>query len=249
MWKNKIVEVLKNDFKERKLANPRYSLRAYAKKIGLSIGTLSYLLNGKSSITVERAREILNRLQLPTRLKNEILVLMNIEPVFDKKELSADLYSLIAPWQNRALLFSFDLDEKSRNLDITAKKIGLSTPKVKAMINLFLSKGLLHKGPNGEIYRNREILKTTDGKPSRGLRELHRSNIELGLHAIDKVPIKERDLSSLSFAGNPEKLDELRLEIHKFYEKALAIMESGPRTEVFQLSIQLLPLGSAGEKK
>lgn len=46
----------------RTLRNPRYSLRAYARDLGVSPSTISEVLNGHHSLSMDRANELSTRL-------------------------------------------------------------------------------------------------------------------------------------------------------------------------------------------
>lgn len=55
---------LKDGFKRRVNMNPRFSLRAYAKQLGLSPSKLSEILTGKKGLSPERAEDVCDRLKL-----------------------------------------------------------------------------------------------------------------------------------------------------------------------------------------
>lgn len=249
MWEKKFAAVLREQFAVIKSANPRFSMRAFAKKLDLSIGTMSDLLNDKATITADRAAKVLNELKVGARERNELLLMMNKQPIIDKKDLPDDLYAMITDWQNRMILFSFDLEEPNRDVTVLSKKLRMSVSDINEIIKGFVSKGLLSRDQDGKISRNQEIWASSDGRPNKSLINLHTSSLKMSLEVFPTIPTEKRDVSTINFAGCPEKLDEVRKEIRKFYEKVLVIMESGPRTEVYQFSMQLLPLAyHEGEK-
>ncbi len=67
-------EILKYQLQQRQEINPKYSLRAFAKKLSISPSKVSEVLSGKKRLGVERAEEIANKLGL-SALENELFVL------------------------------------------------------------------------------------------------------------------------------------------------------------------------------
>jgi hypothetical protein len=55
---------LKNEFQRRVIKNPRYSLRAYAKNLGIDNGFLSKLLTGKALLSLDLADILTKKLKL-----------------------------------------------------------------------------------------------------------------------------------------------------------------------------------------
>ena len=55
--------VLQTEFARRKQANPRYSLRAFARSVGLHHSTVSQLIRGKRPITCKSVRTIAGALR------------------------------------------------------------------------------------------------------------------------------------------------------------------------------------------
>lgn len=54
----KAVEWLRDEFEQRKVANPRYSLRAFSRKIGVSVGHVSDIFTGRRTLTPETLARI-----------------------------------------------------------------------------------------------------------------------------------------------------------------------------------------------
>lgn len=67
-------EILKDQLAQRKEMNPKYSLRAFAKKISLSPSKVSEVLSGKKRLGIERAEDIANKLGLAS-LEKDLFVL------------------------------------------------------------------------------------------------------------------------------------------------------------------------------
>src|SRR4051812_8640701 len=61
---NTIRETLANELLSRQLRNERYSLRAFARSLGLSPSKLSDIMKGKQGLSLATAREIVTKLDL-----------------------------------------------------------------------------------------------------------------------------------------------------------------------------------------
>ena len=64
MQEKSYVDILKGEFERRKLLNPSYSLRAFARDLSMSPPRLSQILSGKHGLSVKAAGEISKKLKL-----------------------------------------------------------------------------------------------------------------------------------------------------------------------------------------
>ena len=65
------LEILKARFEKRKSTNSRYSLRAFARDLGLNPGVLSAILNQKRGIPFQRVRDLSEKLHLSDQESKE----------------------------------------------------------------------------------------------------------------------------------------------------------------------------------
>jgi hypothetical protein len=59
-----IQNILREKLAEIQRQNARYSLRAYAKKVGVHVGALTYIMNGKRNVSRDLTERINRRLLL-----------------------------------------------------------------------------------------------------------------------------------------------------------------------------------------
>lgn len=241
-WEKLFAEALHKEFAKLQNKNNRYSLRAYAKKLGVSIGTLSEVMRFKLNLSRERAAIMLDKLELLEREKKRLLLAMGFSNAsFEKVELKAEDHDLLADWSTRAILYSFDVEEGGQ-IQRIAKKLDLSQVNVSSKVEKLLEKGFLEKNEQGEIFRPKKFWKTADNKANEFIKKTHLSNLEVAEKALLNVPYLERDFTSLMFAGNEEQLDKVRQEIRQFYDRLLSIMEVAPCNKLYQASISIYPL-------
>jgi transcriptional regulator with XRE-family HTH domain len=68
-----LQNLLRNKLSELQNQNPRFSLRAFARRIGMNPGGLSALLNGKRSVSIKIAQRISERLMLDPQERATLL--------------------------------------------------------------------------------------------------------------------------------------------------------------------------------
>src|SRR5271156_6091657 len=68
-----VQKVLREKLAEIQCGNPRYSLRSYARKVGVHVGALTYIMNGKRNVSRDLAERIAARLLLDPQQRAELL--------------------------------------------------------------------------------------------------------------------------------------------------------------------------------
>ena len=90
-------EILKDQLKTRQQMNPKYSMRAFAKKLALSPSKVSEILSGKKRLSADRAEEIAHKLGLSTLEKELFVLSARIESsskMIDRNELARQMREL-----------------------------------------------------------------------------------------------------------------------------------------------------------
>ena len=245
MWQSDFSELLKEHFQALKSANPRFSIRAYAKRIGLSAGSLSDTINNKKkwNISRDRAISILEKVSVSQAKKNRLLLKMGVDQAVPREKLDTSNYDILTNWVYYAVLFSFDLPAKLTKPEDIATRLDVSVEKVEKVIEALLRRNLLLHGNNGEYQRPSSMLNSGDGLPSELIRSHHLDGLDLSRVALHKLPADRRDFTSFTFSGSESQIAALREEIRKLHEKASVIMDGGSENDqVFRLSVQLFPM-------
>lgn len=246
MWESAFQKVFRDQYTLfLKKAGKDSAVRGFAQYVNLSPSSTSELLSGRLSwrLRPSRARQILERFELPEESYNRLLCLMEESEASNKVELQSSNYDMLINWVYPAVLFAYELAPELRSLKQIAKRLGVSEDLVREVTNDLLSRGLLEKEESGSIRRTQKFWSTTDDIPNSVIEEHHRSNLELAKQALDYVQVNERDFTSLTFAGTPEELATIKKEIRKLYELALALMKkSETNTEIYRLSAQIFPI-------
>jgi uncharacterized protein (TIGR02147 family) len=244
-WEESFIKALKEAYAQHREVNPRFSLRAFAKKIGLASGTLTVILNQKKKwkISAERAAEIVDMLNLSQSAKNSLLIQMGLKPVIVTRQMEQADYPILLDWTYQPILMFFTLPVDKRDPKHIANALGLEEAKVNSVIDDAVARGLLVKKSDGQIERPEELLTSTDGPPSEVVRKHHKLNLEMAARSLNEQIPDLRDFTSFTFSGDGRKLKLLAKEIRDLYHKASLIMDGGPDNDkVFRLSVQLFPM-------
>lgn len=242
MWQKSFVKLLESSYQKLVAKNPRYSRRAFAKKIGVSSGTLSDVLKQKTRLTPERALEIMERLDLSMRDRSRMLVLLGKSEKIRQQLSSSKEYTVMENWLYRTVLFAFDIETVSMTPEILSEKLGIPQEKISTIVEHLLELKLLTQSDDGKITRTKVMWTVPDSFVESFAHNIYFQNLELAGKAVKKMPAAQRDFTTLTFAGNSRQLGEARKEISKFYEKMLALMEEPATDNVYQISVFLHPL-------
>lgn len=142
-----IQNLLHGKFMEAKAGNPRYSLRAFARRLEISAGSLSAILSGKRVISKKLAEKIADRLGLDDQSRSELLKTFvslprKRDPIQETLRLAKSAWEKNDPSHQ---------DFSSLTLAFNPEKLG----KAKEMIQEFQSSlsGLFEEGENARAYR------------------------------------------------------------------------------------------------
>ncbi|MCB0417012.1 MAG: TIGR02147 family protein [Bdellovibrionales bacterium] len=242
------VEWLREEYIRRRERNPSYSLRAFARSLGLSPGPLSEILAKKRELSLKLALRIAQRIAMnPEQLEAfvEPLRKSTPDPVSGKetrfRELSVDTYYLIADWYHFAILSLMETKNFEGRVRWIAERLSVSVVEVRSALERMERLGLVFKKAQTWLL-NQEGVTTTHDVPNGALRKSHKQQLEIAKAALDSVPVEERDITSMMMAIDVSKLPKAKILIREFRRQLSQFLETGNKTEVYNLSIQLVPL-------
>lgn len=115
---------------------------------------------------------------------------------------------------------------------------------VKRSLALLQNIGLLEKDARGNYTQSSKTL--TTGRldvASMAIREMHRQMGALAVEALDKVPMKDRDISGMTIGISDNAFARIQGELAEFRRRISAIvLEDQGRERVYRLNLQLFPL-------
>ena len=249
-----IQNLLQTRLGEMKRKNPSYSVRAFAKKVGLNSGALSAILNGKRNVSEILARRIAERLMLDPQERAELFSLFPEKRLYQKEgmktdsvdpsylQLSAAQYRVVGEWQHFAILTLLEVQDFDSSAEWIAKRLNLSVTKTEQSIARMISIGMLERNEEGKLIKAPQKFRTTDDVVDTSIRRSHEETLELAKESLSRDSIDERDFTHISLAIDPKNMSMAKELIRKFQDEFATLVESGNKAEVYRLSMQFFPL-------
>ncbi len=236
--------------------NPYYSLRAFARDIGIHPATLSQIINGKRNLPKRDCEKVLNKLNLGPKERSLFIdSLRNKKNTLDRSDedqrylLDESHYKIISEWEHFAVLELFNLKQFKRNNEDIAKRLNLSMNRVEVVTTNLLMASLISKDKDGFFYKIHHDVKTSDNLKSQALRDSHKETMLMGIKKIDEIEIEKRDFSSVTMAIDPNKIEDAKLLIKEFRKKMNALSLEGNVSEVYQLAVQFYSLTHSDDQE
>jgi uncharacterized protein (TIGR02147 family) len=246
---------------QRQNRNPRYSLRAFARDLGIAPSLLSDVINRRKGISVRTAREISRRLELDTRT-SRLLELKTLERFSRHKatreharKILRDLrrtsgfhtvpnenFETISSWYANALLELTELPNFRADIPWIAKRLSVPETVIRATVDCLLSQGLL-TGDHHSFKCAQTFTAVPGGVPSSAIREHHRQVLNMALTALETQDIYTRESSTLTLAVPRARMDEAAAMLRKFrMDFAKKCAEWGEPDSVYAMSLHLFRL-------
>ncbi len=240
---------IKNEYEARKKNNPNFSLRAYARWLGISPAQVSQLISGKRKLSKKMAIQIADRFGLSPREKIELLEALTPELIEEKEELRSektktllqeDKFSLIADWPHYSILSLSETSKAKADPRWIAQRLGIDVTTARESFERLVRLGIIEM--KGKSYQQSEKpLTTSKDIASRAIQRHHKQNLNLAQQKLECVSLKAREFSSITMAVNPQKIKQAKILINEFKRKLCSLLEEGDKKEVYTLSIQLFP--------
>ncbi len=242
----KIRLILLEELASAQARNPAYSMRSFAQKIGIGQSAVSEIVAGKRPVTRKAAEKILLGLARPPD---------EIEKILEGREgavqshayraIDMDSYHLIASWHHYAILSLAETKNFQSSSKWIARRLGISEKTASEAIERLLRLGLIESGKNGKLAVTGESFEAISTVANPALKKANRENLELAQTALETIAVEDRDFTALTLCFDPDRMDEARKIIKQFRRQFDRAMESGRKTEVYKLCIQLFPLSQA----
>ncbi len=245
-----IQRVLNQRLADIRARNPSFSIRNYAKKIGISPGSLSLILLGKRIVSKKLAQKIATNLLLDPQERAETLGkfpetkrVRNLKPESNYLQLNADQFHLVADWPNFAVLNLMKISTFKGDPQWIGDRLGLSPHRVDEILERLLRLGMIKKNAGGKYLRSAALYRTTDDISSVSLKRSHHQTLDLAKEALDREAVEDRDFTWLTLPFDMARMADAKTLIRKFQDDFMELVGEGAKPEeVFRLAIQFIPL-------
>lgn len=242
------LQILKEEFKLRQKRNANYSLRAFARDLGIGLGSLSEVFNEKRNLSKKNFEKAILKMLLSEEQKNSLrqstFKNRDPHPPIDSNPpllLDENTFRFIADWHYLAILNLAKIKNNSSKAKWVAERLGISQSLAQESLKRLVKMGLLDRA-DGKLIRSSRALTTTRDIPSMALRSHHLGNLKLAEKALFEEPIERREFGSITMPANLEMMEKAKEILLKTRIKIGNLLDQGDTSEVYTLSFQLFPL-------
>lgn len=254
------LTIIENEFSARASLNESYSMRAFARDLDLSASQLNDIVKGRKGLSSNKAMVIAKNLGLEgsevlvfkalvekehgrsERIKNLAVKFLEENTYKNNfKALSQDSFAILSDWYHFAILSCMELDQYDGSIDFIVEKLGLDYDVVQPAIKRMLREEMIDLN-RGRFYPTNEMYTTSHDIESKALKNSHKQTLKQAIECIETVPVELRDITSITMAIDPEKIPEAKEMIKDFRRKMSSFLESGNKTEVYNINLQLVPV-------
>lgn len=231
--------------------NPRFSLRSFAKQLGVDHSTLSQVLKGRRQLSARALEAIGKRMGLSEealrayaqsfrRKKNS-----NNQPESIRTfQFDLDTFQLLSVWHHYAILELIQVQGFQADSRWIANTLGIAVADVNIALQRLLRLGLLEMSGPGR-WRD----KSGDAEfHSAALTEAARNQISQEIHefaveAIRRVPSQYRGHRQMMIAVDSRRLSRLKVLTDEFMKELRSLVsEDGTKDDVYQVEISFFPV-------
>ena len=248
--------------------NSNFSMRAWAKQLGLShVAMLSMVLSQKRKLLPNLSSKISSQFRESGRFNEtearyfDILVLFHNASSLDERNfyegilsslkpdhqfstLDLDKLNVIADWYHSAILEMTELKNFKSDPRWISLKLGgsVNETQVRAAIERLLRLGLLEKNAKDQLKRTKAFLATPSDISDKSLRKYHTEMMNKAIRSLESQTVDKRDITSFTFTVDTKKIPEAKKMIRDFRRKLAAFLETPNGDSVYQLNVQLFDL-------
>ena len=262
-------QILTEILSERKASNPSYSLRAFARDLGVSAPQLSNVMNGHRGLSPEVAKAISDMLSLDPRQKEiftsslkakfspskaeRVVAKTKLEDLttdVETKYLDLDLFKVISNWYHFALIELIKISKKKTNPESWfAEKLGIPEIEVSLSLGRLERLELIQKISKG-YQVNQDTVFAEKGAPTEAVKHFHRQLLEKSIQAMAFQGPQERYGYSAAMPIKVKSVDRAKNMIQKFrsdFAKEISDHEGGE--EIYGLCLQFFRLTQKNTEK
>jgi uncharacterized protein (TIGR02147 family) len=259
---NLAVQTLKNHWSERQLSNPAYSLRAFARDLGLNPSQLSLVLNGKRGLSPPVAAQVAQKLELsgseqdsfiaafraefaasPTQRTLAQAQLEHSQTFLVERSLEVDLFKIVSSWHHFGLLELIKISGNRSGKGLVQWLSGkLGIPENETLLARLERLELIRK-VEAKYVVNQESIFADHPTPTEAMRKFHRQILEKATAALIYQSGNERYGISDVMPTRVKNVTRAKKLIQKFRQDfAKEISEPEGGDEIYGLSLQFFKL-------
>jgi uncharacterized protein (TIGR02147 family) len=239
--------LLRQELARRCEKNRGYSLRAFARALGVSHTYLSLVLAGKRKVTSRLAATLVEALSLGPDQARALTRKARAKATpasvaFPAHQVSLDTFALISDWYHYAILSLLELPGSRFEPKWIAARLGISEVQAKLAMECLSRLGLVEER-GGRVRQAGKPIKIENTVSTAASRKFHKQILEKALESLENDPMDVRDFSAMTFAMDPAQVPQALKRIRAFRRSLMQELEAeGTPRRVYKLSVQLFPV-------
>lgn len=255
---------LKDLLAQKTAHNPRYSLRAMAKQLGIAPSSLSEVLGARCGISLTSARKIALRLGLSPEETEYFCLLVQLEASEDplvresislrmrsinpkaghSHDLSVDQFRQIADWHHSAILELVSLEGDRFNATLAAKRLGISKIDAEVAVDRLVRLELLEADDRGKLNRvHNRLVARSNAMQDQAIRKFFDQTLQKAAAALGNQSPQERVSGYETLPLAAEAIPEAREIVERFFSEMIDLSRRTPRRrDVYHLTLHLFNL-------
>lgn len=264
------AQILKQAFERAQKQNRAFSLRALAKKLGVSAPFVSKVLSGKTDLPFERVADFVLHLKMDKISENRLVKsyadtkiekMMGLQPransstadVMEKYvEIGEKQFFLLSRWYYIAILDLSACKGFSDSPEWVAKKMRMTVPEADQALRFLKAQNYLIQDANGAWVKNEEHLRFPTKESRDPIRAYHELMMKKAIHHLQTRTSQEdfnrRLISGIWIGANPANFEKAMDRLNEAMYEAAQILSEGECSEVYYLSSQLFPVTRSEER-
>lgn len=264
----KSSQILRKAFLLKQKRNEAYSQNALARDLSLSPVFVSKILTGAKSLPSGRFKKVFKTLEMDVTLQSTYLraVVLEALPEGELQTLAKNAliseskiehygrqnskqYGFLKQWFNVAILSYLTCDSLSSSPDAIAEYFDISEKEVQNSLREMAAAGLIEQ-KNGVWLKTENHTYFPTTKSHEDVRSYHRQILQKAFKELSKTneeDFEKRLITSFAIAVNPDNVGLAKNMIAEFMGQISHALADGDCKEVYQCSVQLIPLKKAGQ--
>lgn len=231
--------------------NPRFSLRSFAKQLGIDHSTLSQVLRSKRRLSTRALRAVGKRMGLSEETIRSYAKSFRQRSSANRPpenlhsyHFDLDTFQFLSVWYHYAILELIQVQGFKTDSRWIAKTLGIAVEDVNIALQRLLRLGLLEM-----LGRDHWIDKSGDAEfhsvdlTEAACNQMNHEIHELAIDAIKRIPSSYRVHRQMVVALSSAKLPRLRILADEFMDELRSLISEGDANDdVYQVEISFFPI-------
>ena len=248
---------------QKQKKNPQFSMRSFAKQLGIQPAFLSYVLNGKRDLSEEMTAQFIDRLglttdegkrlellvryekaQSPTQKKRLLEQLNELSPNQSPlRNLSVDHFVMVSEWYHFAILLLVRLESFDWSVSNVAKTLNLTSLEVEQALERMMALELIEWQKGMRPTRTETRLMVESSTSNAALKKYHTQLFEKATQGLEAFTPQERITSTQNIVLSEKQLPAANTLIQECFRKLIDLSATRlPDAEVYHVGIHAFPL-------